>query len=80
MPFIMKLKEEDHKQCVAELRCPTVTSPLGFTPCQGGRADEYECSNIDLLSFVTYSELGSIGDLNDIWGWTDPETKRYACM
>ena len=44
-------------------------------------ADEYECSNIDLLSFVPLKELGSRGDGNDIWGWTDPETRQeYAIV
>ena len=50
-------------------------------PCSGGRAGEYECSNVDLLAFVPLRELGSNGDGNDIWGWTDPETdQEYAIM
>lgn len=49
--------------------------------CRGGIAGEYECNNIDLLSFVPLEDLGSKGDGNDIWGWTDPETGReYAIM
>ena len=36
---------------------------------------------MDLLSFVPLRELGSTGDGNDIWGWTDPETeKEYAIV
>lgn len=76
MPYVMKLKEEDHKKCVEEHRCPTITPSLSFTPCGGGRADEYECDNVDLLSFVNVDDLGCGADLNDIWGWTDPETDR----
>ena len=76
MPFIMKLKEEDHKKCVEEHHCPTITPSLGYTPCTNGKAGEYECSNVELLSFVSGGDLGTNGDLNDIWGWTDPETNR----
>ena len=80
MPFVMKLKEEDHKKCVEENHCPTITPSLAFTPCQNGMAAEYECSNVDLLSFVNVVDLGCGDDLNDIWGWTDPETERCVCV
>ena len=80
MPFVMRLKERDHEKCVEEHHCPTVTASLGSTPCAGGKAGEYECSNVDLLSFVSGKDLGTAGDLNDIWGWTDPETNRYFLM
>lgn len=77
----MKLKLKEHEQCVKERRCPTVAKDLGYTPCRDGRADEYECNNVDLLSFVSLATLGCGGDGNDIWGWTDPETKReYAIV
>lgn len=34
-----------------------------------------------LQSFVNLESLGSRGDGNDIWGWTDPQTSReYAIM
>ena len=79
MPYVMKLKEEDHKKCVAEHRCPTATASLKFQPCLGRRsADEYDCNNVDLLSLVNVNDLGCGGDLNDIWGWTDPVTGRYG--
>ena len=42
------------------------------TPCVNGMAGGYPCSNIDFLSFTAGSTLGG-GDMNDIWGWTDPE-------
>ena len=76
----MKLKEEEHKKCVEENRCPTFVPSLAFTPCDGEKAGEYECSNVDLLSFVNVAGLGCGGDLNDIWGWTDPETGRCVCV
>jgi choice-of-anchor B domain-containing protein len=81
MPFVMKLKERDHEKCVEEHRCPTITPSLAYTPCLNGKAGEYECSNVDLLSFVNVADLGCGGDLSDIWGWTDPETDReYALV
>lgn len=79
MPFVMHLKEEEYKKCRAEHKCPLGVPALQDIPCRDGLAGEYECSNVDLLSFVPLSELGSNGNGNDIWGWTDPETKReYA--
>jgi choice-of-anchor B domain-containing protein len=43
-------------------------------------ADTYPCRNITLLANLTPTEL--LGDrLNDIWGWTDPQTgKEYALV
>ena len=32
----------------------------------------YPCSNVDFLSFTAGSALGG-GNMNDIWGWTDPD-------
>lgn len=53
------------------------------TPCTDGRAGGFACNNVDLLSFMPVRDLG--GDvttrMNDIWGWTDPETGReYALV
>lgn len=63
---------------------------LGQTPvtgqkveCRGGTASGYPCRNVDLLSFLPVSSLGGeIGvALNDIWGWTDPNTgTEYALV
>lgn len=46
----------------------------------GMAAGTYPCSNIDLVARLSPQEL--LGDrLNDIWGWTDPETgKEYALV
>ena len=49
-----------------------VGSPV---PCEGGIAAGFPCSNVDLLSFLPLGELGSgFVTLNDMWGWTDPQT------
>jgi len=44
--------------------------------CSGGHAGIYPCHDIDLLAFVPRDELGlgATDTLNDIWGWTDPQT------
>lgn len=53
---------------------------LAFTPCVGGMAGSYPCSNIDLGAFLPNSGIGG-GEASSIWGWTDPLTGReYALM
>ena len=50
------------------------------TPCSGGMAGTYPCSNVDLMSFLPLADIGG-GGANDIWGWTDSSTgKEYAIM
>lgn len=51
--------------------------------CSDGEANLFGCNNVDLLSFLPIGEIG--GDrgvrLNDMWGWTDPQTgKEYALV
>ena len=48
-------------------------------PCSEGRAERFECSNVDLLAFLPLDELGlrpgpggPLGGVSDVWGWTDP--------
>ena len=76
----MKLKLADHELCVHEHLCPVSAPAMRNTPCTNGRSGEYECQNVDMLSFVPLSELGCGGDANDIWGWTDPATDREYAM
>ena len=55
----------------------------GAVDCADGVAGQFDCGNVDLLSFMTIEDLGG-GDgiqTNDIWGWVDPETNReYALV
>jgi choice-of-anchor B domain-containing protein len=48
-----------------------------------GKADIFDCGNVELLSFLPIKDIGGGRgtNLNDIWGWTDPETnKEYALV
>ncbi|MBB3062708.1 choice-of-anchor B family protein [Microbulbifer rhizosphaerae] len=45
------------------------------TLCQGGSAGGYPCNNVDLMSFVAKADMGGgSANLNDIWGYSDPQT------
>ncbi len=51
--------------------------------CAAGKASAFDCGNVSLLSFMPKSALGAprgVG-VNDLWGWTDPESNReYALV
>lgn len=51
--------------------------------CDGNKAGEFECDNVDILSFLPIKDIGGERGvrLNDIWGWKDEETgKEYALI
>ena len=51
--------------------------------CRDGEAALFDCERVDLLAFLPIREIGGGRgvQLNDIWGWTDPETDReYALV
>jgi len=56
--------------------------------CADGQAEQFECSDVDLLAFLPLTELGLppgsrvlAAGITDVWGWTDPETRReYALV
>ncbi|HSJ60833.1 MAG TPA: choice-of-anchor B family protein, partial [Jiangellaceae bacterium] len=68
-------------ESVAQNASAGSNAPLSFAPCVGGMAaDTFPCDGVDLMSFIPHGELGTTF-ANDIWGWTDPLTKRdYALM
>jgi len=54
---------------------------FSIVECEDGQADGYPCSNMDLLSRLSLSQLGNPGNANDIWGWEDPVTgDPYALL
>jgi choice-of-anchor B domain-containing protein len=54
------------------------TASSGAAACVNGMAGDYPCSGVDLLAFVSLNDLGSQGQGNDIWGWTDSNGNEYA--
>jgi choice-of-anchor B domain-containing protein len=60
----------------------------GEVACADGTVEMFACSDVDLISFLPISAVGPVGDqarrgilVNDVWGWTDPETQReYALV
>ena len=51
--------------------------------CQGGEAEGFTCQDVDLQAFLPINAIGGKRgvELNDIWGWTDPETgKEWALV
>jgi len=47
-----------------------------------GQAAVFECSSVDLLSFLPLGEMGAGRGVrtNDVWGWTDPETGQEIAL
>jgi choice-of-anchor B domain-containing protein len=56
--------------------------------CADGKAERFDCSEVDLLAFLPLEDLGlmpgaggPLGGVSDVWGWTDPTTGReYALV
>ncbi|KAI5778428.1 hypothetical protein EDC01DRAFT_674257 [Geopyxis carbonaria] len=41
------------------------------TKCRNGKAGEFRCENVDLYSFYSHADLGSVtGEGSSSWGWT----------
>ncbi|KAJ8514252.1 hypothetical protein ONZ45_g8188 [Pleurotus djamor] len=56
---------------------PAITEPIR---CVDGRAGEFRCRNIDLLSFSSHSDLGSAtGRGSSSWGWVH-EGREYIVI
>jgi len=81
MNRVMPLKEAQWHKCAEEGTCPMKLDSIldGPYPCTNGMAAGYPCKNVDLLAFLSVADLGSNANGNDVWGWTDPQTKKeYA--
>ncbi len=62
---------------------PDTTRSVINSECEDGLAGPFPCEGVDLLSFVPLRSLGNNSGmrLNDVWGWTDPESGReYALV
>lgn len=56
---------------------------FGQTQCTSGFAGSFPCNKVDLLSNLTFPQIGGTSNTqgNGCWGWTDPLTnKEYAIM
>ena len=55
---------------------PAITGLDDEIPCVENDAAGYECDNVNIISFLPIKELagGRGARVNDLWGWTDPET------
>ena len=59
---------------------PADTAVIADFGCEQGQANAFACSHVELLAWVTRSSLG-LGQVNDVWGWTDPATgAEYAIL
>jgi choice-of-anchor B domain-containing protein len=60
---------------------PDSGKPDTFAPCVRGMAGgTYPCDRIDMMSHLSRADLG-LSFVNDMWGWTDPRTRRdYALV
>ncbi len=84
---IVMEKRGDSWMATAKLMGP---DPKGLDPivagevgCNDHKADQFECSQVDILSFLPVSAIGGGrgAETNDVWGWTDPESGReYALV
>ncbi len=55
----------------------------GKVECASGKAGAFDCGQVDLLSFLPVEKLGGARgvEVNDMWGWTDPQTgHEYALV
>ena len=73
------------KQTVLKPAMDELTAMTGKeAECKDGQVGPFECGNSSLVSFLPPSRLTADGhyvEMNDVWGWTDPVTKKeWAIM
>ena len=69
------------KLLIVVMLCATFS--YSQTLCTAGFAGSFPCNKVDLLSNLTFTQIGGTTNTrgNDCWGWTDPLTnKEYAIM
>ena len=59
-----------------------MNSSSGPLPCEGGRAGDFACTRVDLLSHVALGDFAlEPSSANDVWGFLDLNTEReYALV
>lgn len=79
---LMDLQQREFSETIeaSEADWANNNAPRSFKPCIKGYAGEYPCHKVDQLSHIPSSEMG-LSFVNDMWGWTDPETgSDYALV
>jgi choice-of-anchor B domain-containing protein len=64
-----------------ETRINAITG--GQRDCTQGKVEPFTCSGVDLVAFLPIKDIGGERGVhvNDLWGWTDPQTGReYAIV
>ncbi len=51
-------------------------------PCEENLVRHFPCDNVNVLSFLPIKDMGGArgARLNDVWGWTDPESGREIAI
>ncbi|MCJ1468788.1 hypothetical protein MMC07_007418 [Pseudocyphellaria aurata] len=83
MDHLMDLKLEHWGKMRAEgmFDSGRVASVAQKVPCSGGKAGEYSCDHVDLLSFLSHEDMGSTTrEGNDVWGWTSPNGREFGAV
>jgi choice-of-anchor B domain-containing protein len=80
-PTLLEIQALEFENVVAATADEDSNAPNSFAPCiDGMAADTYPCDGVDMLSHLLLGDLG-LTFANDIWGWTDPQTRRdYALI
>jgi len=55
----------------------------GEVKCEDGVASMFDCGEVDMVAFLPVQAVGGSRGVrvNDVWGWTDPQTSReYALV
>ena len=61
----------------------SMTGAEAGVDCEEGTASDYGCNDVDLVSFLSVGDIGGGRgvQVNDVWGWTDPQSGReYALV
>jgi choice-of-anchor B domain-containing protein len=63
------------------LLAAVTSATFAQTICENGMAGDYPCERVDIWSTLAFSDMETEQNLNDIWGWTDPDTgNEYAVV
>ncbi|MDE2794050.1 MAG: choice-of-anchor B family protein [Gemmatimonadota bacterium] len=61
---------------------PAIVGRDDDVECADNDAAGFECDNVNIISFLPINQLagGRGARVNDLWGWTDPETKHEIAI